>query len=387
MKNNYSPIFFLSALGPGGMAVAFYMYFMFMTPHKGVAMPTYDTLMAYFNKTTIYGKVGMGLVLFAVLFFAYKHIQLLIKNTIEYKKFKKTQAYKNMKGTLQEITLMAIPLTYAMAINVMFILGAILVPGLWDVVEYLFPGALLGFLIVGFFAFKIFLEYFVPIIINGNEEWEKNTNFSQLLSVFAFVMIGVGFAAPGAMSHIKVVNAIGLFFSFMFIGAAVGLMILKFVLGFHSVIKHGIAKKAAPTLWILIPILTLIGITFFRQRFGLAHNFADGHSSVNEFTFVLTGAIIAIETLIGLFGYFVMKELKYFDEYVHGDTKDPATYALICPGVAYTVFGFFFIHWGLVYNGVVTKFSIGYWVLVAILAFIQYKTVATMLKLNKKFGL
>ena len=384
---NYSPIYFLAALGPGGMAVAFFMYFMFMTPHKGVAMPTYDTLIAYFNKTTMYGKVGMVLVLIAVLYFAFKHIQLVIKNTIEYNKFKKTQAYKDMKGTLQEVTLMALPLTYAMTINVMFILGAMLVPGLWDVVEYLFPGALLGFLVVGFFAFKIFLEYFVPIVIKGNEAWEDNTSFAQLLSVFAFVMIGVGFAAPGAMSHIKVVNAIGLFFSFMFIGAAVGLMILKFVLGFHSVVKHGIAKKAAPTLWILIPILTLIGITFFRQRFGLAHNFAEGHASVNEFTFVLTGAIIAVETLIGLFGYYVMKEMKYYDEFVDGETKDPATYALICPGVAYTVFGFFFIHWGLVYNGVLTKFSIGYWVLVAILAFVQFKTVAVMLKLNKKFGL
>jgi len=384
---NYTPLYFLSALGPGGMAVAFYMYFMFMTPHKGVPMATYDTLIAYFNKTSIYGKIGMVLVLIAVLFFAFKHIQLLIKNVIEYKKFKKTEAYKNIKGTLQEVTLMAAPLTFAMSINVMFILGAMLIPGLWNIVEYLFPGALLGFLVVGFFAFKIFLEYFIPIVINGNEAWEENRNFSQLLSVFAFVMIGVGFAAPGAMSHIKAVNAIGLFFSFMFIGAAVGLMILKFVLVFHSVIKHGIAKKAAPTLWILIPILTLIGITFFRQRFGLAHNFADGHASVNEFTFTLTGAIIAIETLIGLFGYFVMKELKYFDEYVHGDTKDPATYALICPGVAYVVFGFFFINWGLVYNGVIAKFLIAYWILTAILAFVQFKTVYVMLKLNRKFNL
>ena len=387
MKDKYSPLFFLAALGPGGMTVAFFMYFMFMTPHKGVAMPTYDTLMAYFNKSPMQIKVAMVLVLIAVLYFAYKHIQLVIKNTIEYRKFKQTDEFKKLKGTLQEVTLMALPLTYAMTINVMFILGAMLVPGLWDVVEYLFPGALLGFLVVGFYAFKIFLEYFVPIVINGNEAWEENTSFAQLLSVFAFVMIGVGFAAPGAMSHIKVVNAIGLFFSFMFIGAAIGLMLLKFVLGFHSVVKHGIAKKAAPTLWILIPILTLIGITFFRQRFGLAHNFAEGHATVNEFTFVLTGAIIAVETLIGLFGYYVMKELNYFEEFVDGPTKDPATYALICPGVAYTVFGFFFVHWGLVYNGVIEKFSIGYWVLIAILAFVQFKTVAVMLKLNRKFKL
>jgi len=387
MKDRYSPVFFLAALGPGGMAVAFFMYFMFMTPHKGVAMPTYDTLMAYFNKTTMYGKVGMVLVLIAILFFAYKHISLVIKNTIAFNKFKKTQEYADMKGTLAEVTLMAAPLTYAMTINVMFILGAVLVPGLWDIVEYLFPGALLGFLVVGIYAVKIFLEYFIPFFIKGNEAWEDNQSFVQLLSAFAFVMVGVGFAAAGAMSHIKVVSAIGIFFAMMFIGAAIALLVLKFILGFHTIAKKGIAKTAAPSLWIFIPILTLVGITLFRIKFGLTHNFAEGHNSVNEFTYALTGSIFAVETLIGLFGYYVMKELKYFDDYVNGDEKDVSSYALICPGVAYVVFGFFFIHWGLVHNHVIDKFGIAYWILVAFLAFIQFKTVATMFKLNKKFSL
>ena len=387
MKENYSPVYFLAALGPGGMAVAFYMYFMFMTPHKGVAMPTFDTLMTYFNKTTIYGKVGMVLVLIAVLFFAYKHISLVIKNTIAFNQFKKSEEYTKIKGTLAEVTLMAAPLTYAMTINVLFILGAILVPGLWDIVEYLFPAALLGFLAVGIYGGKIFLEYFIPFFIKGNPAWEENQSFVQLLSAFAFVMVGVGFAAAGAMSHVKVVSAIGLFFAMMFIGAAVALLLLKFILGFHTIAKHGIAKTAGPSLWIFIPILTLLGITLFRIKFGLTHNFAEGHSSVNEFTFFLTGSIIAVETLVGIFGYFVMKELNYFDEYVNGDKKDVASYALICPGVAYVVFGFFFVHWGLVHNEVIAKFGIAYWVLIAFLGFIQYKTVATMFKLNKKFSL
>jgi hypothetical protein len=387
MKEKYSPVFFLAALGPGGMAVAFFMYFMFMTPHKGLGMPTYDTLMPYFNKTTIYGKVGMVLVLIAILYFAYKHLSLVYKNVVAYNKFKKTQEYRDLKGTLAEVTLMAAPLTYAMTINVLFILGAVLVPGLWGVVEYLFPGALLGFLVVGIYAAKTFLEYFIPFFIKGNAAWEENSSFVQLLSSFAFVMVGVGFAAAGAMSHIKVVSAIGLFFAMMFIGASLALLVLKFILGFHTIAKKGIAVTAGPSLWIFIPIITLVGITLFRIKFGLTHNFAEGHNSVNEFTYALTGSIFAIETLIGLFGYYVMKELNYFKDYLYGDKKDVASYALICPGVAYVVFGFFFVHWGLVHNHVIDKFGIAYWVLIAFLAFIQFKTVASMLKLNKKFGL
>ncbi len=388
MKDRYTPVFFLAALGPGGMSVAFFMYFMFMTPHKGVPMPTFDTLMAYFNQTTIYGKVGMVIVLLGILFFSYKHLSLLVKNIIEFNKFKKTPEFQKMKGTLAEITLMAIPLTYAMTINVMFILGALLVPGLWDAVEYLFPLALLGFLGVGIYAGKIFLEYFIPFMLKGNPAWEENNSFVQLLSAFAFIMIGVGFAAAGAMSQTKVVSAIGLFFAMMFVGASVALLLLKFILGFHTIAKKGLAKTAGPSLWIFIPILTLIGITLFRIKFGLSHNFGpEGHHSLNEFTYSLTASIFAFETLVGLFGYFVMKKLNYFEEYVYGEEKDPSSYALICPGVAYVVFGFFFIHWGLVQNEVVAKFSIAYWVLVAFLAFIQFKTIAVMFRLNKKFSL
>lgn len=385
---NYSPLFFLSALGPGGMTVAFYMYFIFMTPHKGMPMATFDTIMPYFKTSSVGLQAGMGFALLGILYFGYKHITLLVKNIREWNKFKKTKAFTEAKGTLKEVTFMALPLTYAMTINVMFILGATLVPGLWNIVEYLFPIALIGFISVGIYSMKIFSEYFIPFFINGNESWEDNNNFSQLLSVFAFVMIGVGFASPGAMSHIKAVNAFGLFFSFMFIGMAIGLGVLKFVLGFHAVVKNGIKEQAAPTLWILIPILTLIGITFFREGFGLSHHFSSSeHTDMGPFTFTLTASLFAAQTVIGGFGYLTMKKLGYFNDYIHGEQKDPASFALICPGVAYFVFGMFFIHWGLVYNGVIEKFSIPYFVLVSGLVIVQYKTIATMIRLNKKFNL
>jgi hypothetical protein len=98
--------------------------------------------------------------------------------------------------------------------------------------------AIIGFLGVGMYAFKIFSEYFIPLILNGNKEWEENNSLTQLLSVFAFAMIGVGFAAPGAMSHIKAVNAIAIFLSFLFLGAAIVLGILKSILGFHHTFLH-----------------------------------------------------------------------------------------------------------------------------------------------------
>jgi len=281
---------------------------------------------------------------------------------------------------------MAIPLTYAMTINVMFVLGATFIPNLWNVIEFMFPLAILAFLGVGIYAFKIFGEYFINLIINGNKEWEENNNLSQLLSVFAFAMIGVGFAAPGAMSHIKFINAIGLFLSFLFIGTAIILGALKAILGFHTIIKNGLNETGAPSLWIGIPILTLIGITFVRDVFGLGHHFVED-ANLKAILFTLTGFIFAIQIIIGIFGYVILKRFNYFKKYIHSNTKDPSTYGLICPGVAFFVFGMFFIEWGLVYNEVIEKYSFLYIHLIALLAIIQLKAIIVVFKLNKKFGL
>ncbi len=381
----YTPIMFLASLGAGGLAVSFYIYLLFLIPHKGIPLATFDNIYRTFNNTSIINKTGIVLALIEILYFAYKHIALLIWNIKQWNEFKKTEEYNRIKGTLKEISFMAIPLTYAMTINVMFVLGAALVPGLWNIIEYMFPMAILAFLSVGIYALKIFGEYFIPLILNGNKEWEENNNLTQLLSVFAFAMIGVGFAAPAAMSHIKAINALSIFFSFIFIGTSILLGILKLILGFHSIIKNGLDEKSAPSLWIGIPILTLTGIALVRDVFGLGHHFSDD-TDLKAMLFTLTGFIFALQIIMGLFGYSVMKKVNYFDKYIHSDKKDPSTYALICPGVAFFVFGMFFIHWGLIFNGVITPYSTMHYILIAGLAVIQYKTVKTVFKLNKKFG-
>jgi hypothetical protein len=377
---------FLASLGAGGLAVSFYIYLLFLIPHKKTPLATFEHIYATFNNTAVYNKIAIILVILGIIYFSYKHIILLIWNIKEWNKFKKTQDFQKIKGTLKEISFMSIPLTYAMTINVMFVLGAAFVPGLWNIIEYMFPMAIVGFLGVGIYAFKIFSEYFISLILNGNKEWEENNSLTQLLSVFAFSMIGVGFAAPGAMSHIKAVNAIAIFLSFLFLGAAIVLGILKSILGFHTIIKNGLDEKAAPSLWIGIPILTLIGIALVRDAFGLGHHFSS-HADIKSLLFILTSFIFALQILMGIFGYAVLKKVNYFEKYIHSNEKDPATYALICPGVAFFVFGMFFIHWGLIFNGVFEKYSAPHFILIALLAIVQYKTIKTVIKLNKKFSL
>ncbi|MEA3383737.1 MAG: hypothetical protein U9Q20_03550 [Campylobacterota bacterium] len=384
LKEKYSPMYFLAALGAGGLSVSFYMYLMFLIPHNETPMAIYDQIMPALLK----GDWLTFVTAFSLVFivgFAIFHFKLLFWNIKQYKAFKETKAYDALRNSNAEVTLMALPLTFAMTINVCFVLGAVFVPGLWGVVEFLFPGALLGFAVVGYYALKIFMEYFSRLLTSGDFDFTKNNNLSQMVSIFAFSMLAVGFAAPGAMSHYITINAIGIFCAIFFAAIASLLLVIKLILGFNNMFEHGVGSEASPSLWILIPILTLLGITFIRISFGLDHHFGQTLASASLFT--LTSLVFALQLIFGALGFSVMKRLGYFEEFVHGEKKSPVSFALICPGVAFMVFGMFFINFGLVMNGVVDKYSIAYFIMMLPFVFVQYKTIVYFFKLKSKFSL
>ena len=377
-------MYWLAALGAGGLTVSFFVYINFMVGHKGVPMATFDQVYPALMKGD-WLSIVTGISLIFVVLFALLHIKLLLWNMKQFSVYKQTEAYRTMKDSNNEVQLFAIPLTLAMTINVFFIVFALFVPHLWDYVEYLFPGALLAFVVAGFFVLKIFAEYLSRLLAHGDFDFGQNNSLAQMLSVFAFTMVGVGFAAPAAMSKTLAVNAIGAFGSIFFISAAVLLLLIKLVLGFKSMFRDGIAPEATPTLWIIIPILTLVGISLVRLFFGFEHRF---HAEMPKTDmFVLTSVVISLQILFGLLGYAVMKRVKYFKTYVFGDKQSVASLALICPGVAFTVFYLFLIQYGFVFTGVVTKFSVAYFILTVPILYIHYKTVYYFFKLKSHLAL
>ena len=382
LREKFSPMCFLSALGAGGLSVSFFMYLMFLVPHKGSPMATFDFIYPEILKGTWLSLVSI-ISLIMIIVFAYLHFKLLIWNTKQFNLFKKSDAYKELKKSNSEITLMTIPLTFAMTVNVCFILGAVSIPNLWQIVEYLFPFALIAYASAGFFALKIFFNYFSRLLIKGDFDFTKNNNLSQMISIFAFAMIGVGFAAPGAMSHSLTINAIGIFFAIFFASIAVLLLIIKLTLGFQNMFEHGVSLEASPSLWIILPILTLLGITFFRVSFGFNHHFNSALDNTSLFTFA--SIIVSLQIIFGVLGYKVMKELGYFEKFIDADNRSSISFALICPGVAFLVFGMFFINFGLVLNGIVDKYSLAYFLLMLPFIYVQVKTIIYFFKLKKKF--
>ena len=383
LRKKFSPMCFLSSLGAGGLSVSFFMYLMFLVPHPNTPMATYDFIMpALLKGDWLSFVVSISLVF--IIAFAFLHFKLLIWNTKQYNLYKKTASYQELINSNSQITLMTLPLTYAMTINVCFVLGAVFVPGLWGIVEFLFPFALIGFMVVGYFALKIFLEYFSRLLIKGDFDFSKNNNLSQMISIFALSMIAVGFAAPGAMSHNLVINSIGIFGALFFASLAVLLMFIKLTMGFKDMFEKGLGLEAAPSIWILIPILTLLGITFIRVSFGLEHNYSTPLAKSSLFVF--TSIVLSLQIIFGILGYMIMKKMGYFEKYIESSDKSAISFALICPGVAFFVFGMFFVNFGLTYNGIIAKYSIAYFIIMIPFIYVQIKTIIYFFKLYKKFS-
>lgn len=383
LKRDYNPLYFLASLGNGGLAVSFFMYLMFMIKHPDTPMVTFNHIYPVLTGQNILSSVMVVISLLCIVYFAFQHFRLPFWNVNQYLNYKRTVEFVKLKNSNSEISLMAIPLTFAMSINVIFVLGAVFVPGLWNYVELLFPFALLGFFTVGIFALKIFTDYAARIIMTGNFDFAGNNNLSQMLSSFTFAMIAVGFAAPGAMSQVRNVSVLGIFMALFFGGFSLTLMFITLVLGLKSVLKQGISKEGSPSLWIIIPILTLLGITFVRLASGISHNLL--HTSPSPvLMFVILSILVSLQVIAGVMGYTILNKLGYFKEYIGGDKKSPGSYALICPGVAFFVLGMFFISWGLVKTSVIQLFSPAHFLILIPFVLIQFKTIDVMFKLNKK---
>lgn len=379
---SYHPLYFLASLGAGGLSVTFFLYFMFLIDHPDTPLVTFEHLLATWESSNWAVRGIMIAGLSSLLGMALLHYRLLFWNLRQYRRYRRDMAEGGPRKSNADTALMAIPLTLAMSINVMFVVGAVTVPGLWGVVEYLFPLALLGFLTVGVYALRIYGGYMARMITTGTFDFIANASLSQLLPIFAFAMIAVGFAAPGAMSGHVEINAIGMFLSIFFLSLALLLGIVKFVLGIGSMLRHGLSVSASPSIWIVIPVLTLFGIATIRLTMGLHHGFNEPVSQPG--LFVLTSAIFSLEILFGLIGYLVMQRLGYFRDYLNGDKAHPGAYSLICPGVAFFVFGMFWITFGLVKNGLVDRFSLAFVLLLLPLAWVQFKSLQTLLRLNRK---
>lgn len=384
-SDTYSPLYFLASLGAGGLSVTFFMWLMHWIPHPGRTVPVFEDITAAFAAGSVVTQAMIAAAMIAIAFFAFLNIRSLIWNLGRYTAWRKTEAHAKFAATNAQSQLMALPLALGMTVNAAFILGLVFVPGLWSVLEYLFPLAIIAFLAIGILAFRLYGEFLGRVLTKGGFNMAANNNFGQMLPAFAFAMIGVGLAAPAALSSVQATAGIGLILSSFFFVTALIIIAVALVLGVRSMLENGVSAETVPTLMILIPLITILGILTLRQQHGLGEHFA-AHSEAAGSMMMLT-QLVALQVLFALLGLFVLARLGYAARFLFGTENSAGAYALVCPGVGFAVLMQFWINKGLVGAGMLDKFSAPYWALTAIALAAQFAMIWLVFHLNRRhFG-
>lgn len=384
--DSYSPLYFLAALGAGGLSVTFFMYLMFWVPHEGRPVPVFEDIMAAFSGGSPALQGAIIVAALGILAMTFLNLKLLIWNFGALARFSKTDAYEKLRNSNAETTLLAGPLATAMSVNALFIVGLVFVPQLWSVIEYLFPLAMIAFAALGIWALRLIGDFLGRVLSQGGVfDVTANNSFAQLLPAFALAMIGVGFSAPAAMSTVPATVATSLVISTFFAVAALIYTVVALIVAFASMLQHGTAKEAGPTLMVIVPIVTILSILFLRQDHGL-HTTFEAHAAAGN-TMVWLAQMIAVQVLFLMLGLTVLRRQGYFKDFVLGAKTSPGSYALVCPGVAFAVLLHFFVNKGLVEAGAIEKFGTAYWGITAIAIASQLLMIALVLRLNRQhFG-
>jgi len=385
LGEKYSPLYFLSSVGAGGLVITFFMYLMFWVPHTGKPVPVFEDITTFLGQTDALGQSMVIAAMAGIVYFSYLNLRLLVWNLRQFSAFKKHDNFPSHQTSNAQTQVMAMPLALAMTVNVGFIVGLVFVPNLWSVVEYLFPLAMIAFAVIGIVTFRMMAAFMGRVLVSGGFSCVANNSFAQMLPAFAFSMIGVGLSAPAAMSTSPAIVGASIVLSTFFLVAAAIIAVLALFLGLRAMMEHGAAAESAPTLLIVIPLLTVLGILMLRQDHGLHVHFGS-HTSAGDTLLFLT-KLLSIQFLFGLFGLLILKRQNYAGQFLSGTKRSAASYALICPGVALSVMLHFFINKGLVENQLMDKYSIAYWGITTIALAFQIAMIRLMLRLNSQhFG-
>ncbi|WP_406709727.1 TsoY family (seleno)protein [Trueperella pyogenes] len=388
LHERYSPLYFLAALGFGGMSVLFFMNLMHLTPHPDSVMPTFDSIFAAWATDNIGYRAAIiaGYAGFIPFFLA--HLYLLVWNLKEFFAWRRTDAYTAVRTSNAEVTLMAVPLTLGMTINGLFIAGMIFIPGLWNAIEYLMPLAIVLYGSVGILALIYLSRYLVRVMHNGFD-FKANGGLNQLLSSFAFTMVAVGLAAPAAMTTNPVVVVIAGALSLFFTVIAILLFLVFLPLGVMSMLRYGLSLGNSATLWLGVPIITLLAITYLRLRHGVVTV-----AALNPNTPAIPGTSVWLAALLALMvaaqlaflglGHLAMTSNGFYKRFVFSrQEQSPAAFTLVCPGVALSVLTFFLLNVGLVKNNIFPVGSVGFVALLVAAYAIQAATLVLMASLVK----
>lgn len=383
--DTWVPQYFLSSVGLGGLAVSFFLWLYMWVPHPGQQVPVFEDIARTFEKGGLLMQVVIATAVIVIAGLAFLNLKLLFWNLSRLAEYRRTPAYAKLRETNGESQLTTLPLAIAMSINVGFIVGLVFVPGLWGVVEYLFPFAIAAFFATGVLALAQTGRFYGRIFGQGGFDWAGNNSFAQVMPAFALGMVGVGLAASAAMSANPTTAGVAIVLAVVFLILSSLIAIAAILLGLASMAQHGTNAEGAPSLTIVVPLMTVLGILILRVTHGMGEHFG-AHAASGDYVWMLS-AFLGVQIAFLLLAVAVLRSQGYMGRFVTGSEVSAGSYGLVCPGVALAVMLQFFVNKGLVGSGLIDKFGTAYWALSAVSILAQLVAVWIVLVLHRKhFG-
>lgn len=356
----YSPLLYLSALGAGGIAVAFFAVINYTFDHgdglANISQISLDNL--FWWKYSIFRVFEIGMIVFSLI-----HLFLSLYLLPGLIRFVSRSEFKDfINDPLKNAVIVAPLISVIMSINVVLSVIRFFVPYLYDnLQQFMLPGLLAwGLVYVVVVAVEIWL---LKISFTNGFDINK-VNFGWLLHPFVLGMLTVTGTGIAAMAKDYGIATVATVMTIMSGSMGLFLLIVKMVTLFKShFAANGLPEKQfLPSFLIVIPNITLYAISFFR----LAHYF-ERHQGAHLHTFQQVVVLFAwlFESWYLIFGLVLL--IEYFKKYFNRDFT-VSQWGLVCPFVAYVVLGAFvykmFLPYQLVFGFLLLMFLVTLWLFV-----------------------
>ncbi|MFW6371842.1 MAG: selenoprotein TsoY [Bacteroidota bacterium] len=330
----FNPLTFLAALGAGGISIAPFVYFQYIMPH-GKGLTTYSEMMN--NATTGAGHAG-GMAMAAVMvIFAVIHFGLTGKLVADLIAWRRTDDYKAYSKDPQRNTkIMASFTNFAMTFNVLIGAVRFFVPAMQNNFQSLMLPALVAWGILWLWLMSTEIKIL-------KTAFERDFNISEisfgwLMQPFALGMISVSGFGIAAMAQSENVAHTAAFLSLISVTMGVFLFMVKLISVFqsHFVSRSMPERHFLPSFLIVVPIVTIYALSFFRLGHYLEHQFA---ADLSIYYTIMVAVPFAFQTWYLGFGLTMLK--SYFKKDFFKKEYYVSLWAFICPFVGYAVLGSF----------------------------------------------
>jgi hypothetical protein len=325
MKFNikFNPLLFQSSLAAGGVALMPFNYLQFAIPH-GKGLIKFSDI-SWNALTSVQSAMYMPLVAIMLIFVVIHFLLtgIFLKSLIswlitreEYKNFI-SDAYKN-------VGIFAVISSLAMTANVFWGPVGFFIPQISSNLQALMLPSLFIWGLLWIALFK--LEFKVIKIWLSESVDIKKFNFIWLLDVFAFGLVslaGSGIVSMSSNRAIKTIAAIGLLFT---LGIGTLLLAYKLIYLIYLQVKSDKLpdNPILPAYFLVIPIICLLGLSFYRMAIYLNIYLAFNIKLMSAFVISLSYAIAILWGILVL--YFIR---DYFKNYFIKSAFAPPQWGMV----------------------------------------------------------